>query len=45
MEPGVILAKDNVEMDDDHEEEPEIEVNESDDEGGNVLGMDNDHEE
>jgi hypothetical protein len=45
MEPGVILAEDDVEMDEDHEKEPEMEVNESDDEGGNVLGMDSDHEE
>jgi hypothetical protein len=36
MEPDVILADDGVEMDEDHEEEPKMEVDESDDEGGNV---------
>jgi hypothetical protein len=45
MEPGVILADGGVEMDEDHEKEPEMEVDESDDEGGNVSGMDSDHEE
>jgi hypothetical protein len=45
MEPGVILANDGMEVREDEEEEPQVEVNESDDEGGNISGMDSDHEE
>ena len=45
MDPGVIIADDD-EPKEEEEEDPEevVVVNESDDEGGNVFGMDADHE-
>ena len=45
MDPGVIIADDD-EPKEEEEEDPEeiVVVNESDDEGGNVSGMDTDHE-
>ena len=45
MDPGVILADDS-EPEEEEEEDPEelVMVNESDNEGGNISGMDTDHE-
>ena len=45
MDLGVIIADDD-ETEEEEEEDPEevVVVNESDDEGGNVSGMDTDHE-
>ena len=45
MDPGVIIA-DNDELEEEEEEDPEelVMVDESDNEGGNVSGMDTDHE-
>ena len=47
MEPGVILADDDMEVEEEEEEDHElvVEVDDSDDEGGNISSMDNDHEE
>ena len=44
MDPGVIIA-DNDELEEEEEEDPEelVMVDESDNEGGNVFGMDTDH--
>ena len=45
MDPGVIIA-DNDELEEEEEEDPEelVMVDESDNEGRNVFGMDTDHE-
>ena len=45
MDPGVIIA-DNDELEEEEEEDPKelVMINESDNEGGNVAGMDTDHE-
>ena len=45
MDPGVIVA-DNDELDEEEEEDPEelVMVDESDNEGENVSGIDTDHE-
>ena len=45
MDPGAIIADDD-ELEEEEEEDPEelVMVNESDNEGGNVSGMDTDHE-
>ena len=45
MDPGVIIADDD-ELKEEEEEDPEevVMVNESNNEGGNVSGMDTDHE-
>ena len=45
MDPGVVIP-DNDELEEEEEEDPEelLMVDESDNEGGNVSGMDTDHE-
>ena len=45
MNPGVIIADDD-QLEEEEEEDPEelVMVNESDNKGGNVSGMDTDHE-
>ena len=45
MDPGVIIADDD-EPEEEEEEDPKevVMVNKSDNEGGNVSGMDTDHE-
>ena len=45
MDLGVIIADDS-ESEEEEEEDPEelVMINESDNEGGNVFGMDTDHE-
>ena len=46
MDPGVIIADDDELEEEEEEEDPEelVMVDESDNEGGNVFGMDTDHE-
>ena len=45
MDPGAIIADDD-ELEEEEEEDPEefVMINESDNEGGNVFGMDTYHE-
>jgi hypothetical protein len=46
MDPAVLVAADDGVPDDDEEEDPEelMEIDESDDEGGHVSGVDSDHD-
>ena len=44
MDPGVIIADDSELEEEEEDPEELVMVNESDNEGGNVSGMDTDHE-